>query len=225
MRHMRLLALCCASAFLGSCSESTAPTAQLSIHGKRAGHAVVIPRGSVTVDGTIGTVEWGNALLVPLTVPLSGGTSAVVDLRLVQDRENLYASARVPLTGIAVVLGVTFDNDRNGAQDVGEDEVFAGTTGVVADGIAVAGGRENDQFLGGTLDVTAGWRTTTNAIEIELSHPLNSGDIYDIAVGNNGKLSATLLVSLLGLDSGSLGFRYYPGGISPAFGAFRVARH
>jgi hypothetical protein len=198
---------------------------------KAGGHALVIPRGSVIVDGTIGSTEWAPALQLPLAVPIVGSTPLPVDLRVLQDGENLYASVRVPRTDVTVVLGVDYDNNRNGVKDSGEDEVFASTAGAVADGVSIdcesshGCGRQNDQALGGTLDVTASWGTTTNVTALELSHPLASGDSYDIAVGKNGKFAAYLFVSLIGAGNQFLGVAYYPGPTAVDHGAFRAAHH
>lgn len=225
MAPKKLLVLWCAASLLVSCDDSTVPTELPSVQTKQAGHAVVIPRGSVTVDGTMGPDEWGSALPLPLTIPIVGGTSVSADLRLANDGENLYASVHVPVTDIVVVLGIGYDNNRNGVADNGEDFVAVNTQGSIVDMYNVscgpgpcAGAHDN------SVDVDFAWRQTADAVELELSHPLADGDVNDIAVGPNGKMSANILVSLIGPEQ-YLGFRYYPGGISANFGAFRIGRH
>lgn len=110
MQDVRLCALCCAASFLASGTDTT-PTAPTSIEAEQGAHALVIPRGSVTVDGTIGATEWGTALQLPLSVAIAGGRSVPVDLRVFQDRENLYESVHVPRTDVTVVLGIVYDNN------------------------------------------------------------------------------------------------------------------
>lgn len=231
MRTIKLLALCCAASSVLSCTENATPTAPTGVNAKQGGHWLVIPRGSVTVDGTIGPAEWAGALQLPLNISIAGGGSVATDLRLLQDGENLYASVKVPRTDVTVGLGITYDNNRDGVQGSGEDYAWVSTNGALTDGVTIAcegpGGckPQNDQALGGTLDVTGGWQATTNATEVEFSHPLASADTLDVAVGNNGKLSAQVFVSLIGPGDQFLGVAYYPGPTSFDFGAFRIARH
>lgn len=187
--------------------------------------AMTIPQGLVTVDGAVEADEWGSALRVPLIIPLLDGSSVSADVRLLHDGVNLYASVRVQRTGVTTILGLIYDNDRDGIEDNGDDDIWGSSLGVRTDAVITRCetqcGPENDAFLGGTNDVSIASRTTADAVELELAHPLASGDVYDVSVGADGRLGLSLLVSLLTPSDQFLGASFYPG--VPHFGQFIVA--
>lgn len=165
--------------------------------------------GTAVIDGFIGNDEWADAAAPSFPVTVPGGGTANGTLWVMNDATNLYIALSIVHLGdilnLAVFLDASGDGDTLGP---GDDLIgYTTNTGVVQDLFTGPSGGF-DTSDGGTLDVVGASATTTVSTYLELSHPLDSGDLgHDIAVGPNDLVAFFAQISFL--TDGATTF--YPG--------------
>lgn len=165
-------------ALLGACAVAAPATAQ-----------VLSGTGTAVIDGVIDNQEWIDAAAPLFLVNTPGGTEGAA-LYVMNDATNLYFGLVVVYLGGAVDLSVEFDAS-------GDDETLtAGDDGIgcyslndaARDGYRTESMAPSDTSGGGSIDVACASSTTAVSTYIEMSHPLDSGDGRDIAVGPGATL-------------------------------------
>lgn len=140
--------------------------------------------GTAVIDGVIDNQEWIDAA-APLFLADTPGGMETAALYVMNDATNLYFGLVIVYLGGAVDLSVEFDAS-------GDDETLtAGDDGIgcyslndaARDGYRTESMAPSDTSGGGSIDVACASSTTAVSTYIEMSHPLDSGDGRDIAVG------------------------------------------
>jgi len=169
------------------CGERESPTAPAS-----STPANEKPSLRVTIDGAIGKNEWRNAASLSF---LANAPEGLVPAELLAQRDEttLYLAIVIhrPAGGLDGSAGFEFDNDNDGVpiEDL-DDQIITG--GVPpSSGLADfyrgtfngSSGSESDVADGGTNDGQAAVSSDATTTTYEFSHPLDSGDPHDIALG------------------------------------------
>ncbi len=141
----------------------------------------VAASGTAGIDGVASPGEWDAA--EEYTV-FGGPTLTGTTVRFMADAANLYILVSYPDSVNSV--GVRFDNTLDLVLD-GDDLIGGGTSGL-GDRVFEGGSYVRDDVEHGEA---AGTVTSSSAIH-ELSHPLDSGDPQDIAVGAGARLGVCL---------------------------------
>lgn len=156
--------------------------------------------GTATVDGVEGTGEWPSGSCAAVTFNLPGGGTTPGEFCFMNDQGTLYVrSTYQRTTDPASTLFV--DLDRDGDQIVGadpgddvialqqnngsgffRDEVYFDDNtfqGVTCGSTVCA---TEDTQLGGTSDGGGAYANNSGEVVLEISHPLSSGDTYDVSL-------------------------------------------
>ncbi len=166
--------------------------------------------GTAVIDGVIDNQEWADADAPLFLLNLPGGDTTAAALYVMNDATNLYLGFVVLYLDDLIDVGVFFDASGDGeAPTVGDDTIgFTTTSGAVRDGYFETGLSPFDTSDGGTLDVVGASSTTSVSTQIEISHPLRSGDTgHDIDVGPDDLLAFYAQVRLFPCCTDS----FYPG--------------
>lgn len=142
--------------------------------------------GTAVIDGVIDNVEWAGADAPIFQIDKPGGGTVNGSLFVMNDATNLYIALVVVYLDGGIDLSVEFDASGDGETlGAGDDDIgFNTSSGTARDGYRTASTAPSDTSGGGTLDVIGAWSTTAVSTYIEISHPLDSGDVgHDIAVG------------------------------------------
>jgi hypothetical protein len=163
--------------------------------------------GTATVDGVLGQGEWDNASFTfgPITVNLPGGATTTATGFVMNDQSDLFLAVQFDqdLSSFNThTLAVRFDenpvdSDWNlGADGNGDDgltvqqKAFGARVDRLFDSHFNCGPftpaapcqGQNDSEWGGTTDGTTAVVSDGSRTVIEVSHPLNTGDIRDAAL-------------------------------------------
>jgi Tol biopolymer transport system component len=157
-----------------------------------------------TVDGLIGSSEWADA--IPYTVDF--GALGTATVRFVHTPTDLYVGVVVndPSATPTPAFDVFFDNDHDGAKDLGDDAWLAFTNGFAQDFFFDPGGtggasHYNDTVGGGTTETVAAATASGTGSTFELRHPLCSADTaHDICASTGQTLGVDFQY-----DRGTLG--------------------
>ena len=164
--------------------------------------------GTAVIDGFIGNDEWASASAPLFLVDTPGGTEGGA-LYVMNDATNLYVGLVVVYLGGAVDLSVELDaSGDDETLTAGDDAIGCYSLNDAArDVYRIESSAPSDASGGGTVDVSCASATTAVSTYIEMSHPLDSGDGRDIAVGLGALLPffASIRVFPGSHDS------YYPG--------------
>ena len=154
--------------------------------------------GTPTIDGIQSTGEWDTAVQIPVFT-LAPGT-----VYIMHDFTNLYFALRVTdnTLGNDDRFEIRFDNAHNGTIDDGDDELRLGGLSLFRDAhfeasIPTFGIHDAQQDGSGA----AGHAGADNFFEI--SHPLNSGEVDDIAIAEGDSISFCLRYFLDGTSYAS----------------------
>lgn len=150
------------------------------------------------LDGVIGDEEWGGAASYQVTV-----NNRSVSIYVMNDAQNLYVAVKVitPNAGYERdAVRLEFDNDNDGDfYEVGNDQIQLYLSGEFVDYSRRATGgpiaAASDQNYGGTTDGGGGGHSTRNENSFEISHPLNSGDVLDIALSPGDVVGVQMSIS------------------------------
>jgi len=171
--------------------------------------AVLSGSGTATLDGVLAPGEWDGAGSAMFPLNLIGGGTTPATLRVMNDATDLYLA--LSFSAEALSYDADFELDANG------DGLFGGAQ-TADDGIGLSsngGTRDNfrlgltaplDTEDGGTNDVLGAYAKQNSDVVLELSHPLDSGDVgHDMAFGPSDvfafRLSARLIESPDVVDS------------------------
>ena len=150
--------------------------------------------GTASVDGTFSPGEWDSALRVPVFGESLPGSAAFI----MNDEQNIYFAFQAPDSTLSPndTFAVRFDNAHNGTIDVGDDEIL------------LSPGNYRDTHYGdgyGVLDPlqsgVGGTSSNGTMNFFEVSHPLNSGDVNDIALSAGDTVGLAFRYSLDGIAS------------------------
>lgn len=165
---------------LAACADGTAPPRpeRPSLNKKAA---------YVRIDGVISrTSEWRDATSLKFMANAPEGL-VPAELLSMRDEANLYFAVILqrPAGGLDGEAIIVFDNDNDGERELYDDQIFAG--GVppargLADAYLGPEGTTFDALEGGTGDGDAAVASTATTTTYEIRHPLNSGDLYDVAL-------------------------------------------
>ncbi len=147
----------------------------------------VAASGTPTIDGVASPGEWDAAEEYAV---FGGPTLTGSTVRFMADATNLYVLVTYPDSVDGV--GVRFDNSLDLALD-GDDLIAGGSFGF-SDQVFDGGNYVHDNVANGNAAVTL---TSSSGVH-ELSHPLNSGDPQDIAVGAGARLGVCLQAGIGG---------------------------
>ncbi len=149
-----------------------------------SGDNFISPIGTPVIDGVQDGAEWDSAVQIPVFTTFPGpGT-----LFIMNDDTNLYLALKVPEAPPIEnndIFEIRFDNGNDGVLTDGDDELRL-------DGVSTF---SDTHFFGtffGVADTTtdgAGSAANDGTFNFfEIAHPLNSGDVNDIAVAPGGTL-------------------------------------
>jgi len=149
-----------------------------------SGDVLISTFGTPTIDGVQSPGEWDTAVQIPV-FPFAPGT-----LFIMHDATNLYFALRVTDSTFGSRDGfeIRLDNNHNGIIDDGDDGLFFG------DSFGPPSFRDThheDSFgiLDAQQDGTGAAANDGTHNFFEISHPLNSGNIDDIAVFEGDTIS------------------------------------
>jgi hypothetical protein len=187
------------------CGDSESPTPLAS-----GPPAFEKPALRVTIDGIISKNEWRNAASLSFKANSPEGL-VPAELLAQRDETTLYLAIVIhrPAGGLDGSAAFEFDNDNDDValEDL-DDQIITG--GVPpASGLFDAhratfngsSGSEGDVAAGGTTDGAAAVGSDAATTTYEFSHPLDSGDRYDVALGKAMRqvgLEADLRIALPG---------------------------
>jgi len=192
--------------------------------------------GTATIDGQIGVGEWTAARFeTVLNLPNRRQTKATI--LVMNDSDSLYAALVVPNGGsdwrVAFTVLPDHPQDRSW---IGDDyfglEYVGGTVGLMPVDRAILSEDfcglfrcgSDDIELGGTEDGEVAWTSTISQTVVEISHPLASGDVYDIHIDPTDPTVYLLLVPHVVLLNGGtpsgrrsvvIPIHYVPAGLGP----------
>lgn len=128
------------------------------------------------IDGVRSPGEWDDVVPRPVFTGLTGSL-----LYVLNDNTNLYVALWVPDTSLSIIdqFRLRIDSDHDGLNMEGDDELGVTGTGIFFD-LHYAGGfwNQGDAFSDGSA--AAG--PVDGGGFYELSHPLDSGDMYDMSI-------------------------------------------
>jgi hypothetical protein len=165
------------------------------------------------IDGVIDNAEWADAAAPLFLVDVPGGGTTQAAFYVMNDATNLYIGLVVVYLDSGIDLSVSFDASGDGdTLGSGDDGIgFYSGSGLPRDGYWTATTAPSDTSGGGTLDVVGASSTTAVSTYIEISHPLDSGDMgHDIAVGEDDLVAFFAQIRLFpgSVDS------FYPGPVA-----------
>jgi hypothetical protein len=165
-----------------------------------------------TIDGVIGVAEWANAGTLPITVNLPEGGTAAGTLYAMNDNTNIYFAMSVPRTALEqqdTIFSVRLDQVHGtGFGDNNDDIVVISTSGFFDDvrtnlppcpagnPPGFCGPKDVDVTPPGTTDGSGAVTNDGTNTMWELSHPLSSGDTYDISVTTTDVVGFSISISL-----------------------------
>jgi hypothetical protein len=152
--------------------------------------------GTPVIDGVMSAAEWATAARFDFQTnlpPFDGGGTAPASLFVMNDGSNLFFAVQIsrPSYGGATNPGFIFDNNDDGCPEEGDDgfNMYVGLYSPVTlsdiHRFSCPGAPVNsvgcstwDAEKNGTAAAGSDGIYTT----VEMSHPLNSGDAFDIAL-------------------------------------------
>lgn len=145
--------------------------------------------GTAVIDGFIDNEEWIDAAAPLFLVDTPGGDEGAA-LYVMNDATNLYFGLVVVYLDGAVDLSLEFDASGDGETLTADDDAIGcySLNDAARDGYRTVSTAPSDVSGGGTIDVSCASSTTAVSTYIEMSHPLDSGDGRDIAVGPGATL-------------------------------------
>ena len=165
-----------------------------------------------TIDGVIGVAEWANAGTLPITVNLPEGGTAAGTLYAMNDNTNIYFAMSVPRTALEqqdTIFSVRLDQVHGtGFGDNNDDVVVINTSGFfdavrtnlppcpAGNPPGFCGPKDVDVTPPGTTDGSGAVTNDGTNTMWELSHPLSSGDTYDISVTTTDVVGFAISISL-----------------------------
>jgi hypothetical protein len=169
--------------------------------------------GTAEIDGDIGAAEWEDSATRLFTVNEPGAGVDLASISVMNDSTNLYFAFQIPYLGGGIDVTLYFDASGDGQTVTSGDDAigFYTATGSVRDLFQLASTIDFDTQALGTNDVVAASSSNGVVREIELSHPLDSGDSQgkDISVGADDTLPFFAMIRLPGpLDT------FYPGPVA-----------
>lgn len=149
----------------------------LIVGGVLQAHAVPVGVGTPTIDGSLGSGEWDNAM----SWSVFGGAYAGSTFYMMNDLDNLYLALSVVDSTFTDfdILNIRFDNANNGTEDAGDDELF----------LSRVEGFRDAHFNGTSWGISDVTQNGAGAVQdlgtvnfFEVAHPLASGDAFDFSL-------------------------------------------
>lgn len=149
--------------------------------------------GTATIDGYMSAGEWDGAGAYSFDADIGDGNSVPATLYMMDDGANLYIAVAVEQSALpsSSSFRLLFDNDADGIVRTGDDLVQvsgdsrrASYTAPLYDGhIRFGAGLPTDTEYGGTTDGAGAIANDGTLTVLEVSHPLSSGDAFDLDLG------------------------------------------
>jgi hypothetical protein len=162
-------------------------------------------QGTATIDGVLSPGEWDLATSTPVAINVEGGTTPG-QLLVMNDGVNLYVAVAFlrASADFGSSVALEFDKDRSGNVSDGDDFIVL-TPGVgFSDGVrstappcspgALCAPADTD--VGGTNDGAGAFHNDGRMSVYELSHPLNSGDVHDVALQSASTIGMNVFLRL-----------------------------
>ena len=154
-------------------------------------------RGTATIDGQLGTAEWANSVCKLLTVNTPGGGTTPATVCVMSDAANFYVSLvydrGVSDPGHTLAIELDGEGNANFLHDT-----FLQTTTNFVDGFRTETLAPMDTEFGSTNDGAGALnRSIGTRVVYEMRHPLNSGDIRDIAKAPGQQLRFNLSLRMI----------------------------
>jgi len=153
--------------------------------------------GTAQIDGLRSVGEWDDAYVIPVF----GGKSEADMLLVMNDETNLYIALSVidNALGPRDQFGIRFDNSHNGIFDVNDDSMALAQLGYPNDGHFNGTNWTEDS----RIDVEGAAQNDGTRNFMELSKPLNSGDVndFDLSIGDTIGFCITYVANGITNDS------------------------
>ncbi len=177
-----------------------------------------------TIDGVIGVAEWANAGTLPITVNLPEGGTAAGTMFAMHDNTDMFFAMSVPRTALEqqdTIFSIEFDQVHGTGFSDNNDDVIVLNTGGFFDDVRTnlppcpagsppgqCGPKDVDVIPPGTTDGSGAVTNDGTNTMWELSHPLSSGDTYDISVTTADVVGFRIGISLN--SNAAPGFTSFP---------------
>lgn len=171
--------------------------------------AIPIPlsgNGTATIDGVISPLEWGSAGFFDFLVNTPGSGTADGRFYIMNDTDNMYFALRFErsIADAGNSFSIEFDNDNSGNISEGDDGIILNPNPSVgfsdlfrSSGYSCPSGALcsfRDTNIGGTVDGTGAFSNDGTYTMYELSHPLDSGDMFDYSLTAGDMLGFSLFI-------------------------------
>jgi hypothetical protein len=188
----------------------------VSVNGHHPG-IVLTSFGTATVDGMMTPGEWDAAATVEFSANIpanDGGGTTPATLYVMNDGTSLYLGVRIKRSSFGGATSAFFeiDNNHDGERDE-RDDVFGMNVGIFSPPDFVDGFRTFQppcpmNSLCGLLDLDFGGTSDGNSAAsndgeytiLEMAHPFNSGDPYDVALAAGDRIGVALFLRLFALN-------------------------
>jgi hypothetical protein len=202
--------------------------------------------GTAKVDGLMIIGEWDGASKIEFlaNVPANdGGGTTPATLYVMNDDTTLYLAVKITRSSFGGATSAFFEFDNNHQGERGErDDVFGTNVGILSPAEFFDDFRTFQppcpmNSLCGFLDVDFGGTNDGNSAAsndgeftvLEISHPLNSGDLRDFAVLPGDRIGFSLFLRLFALNPtcgscfADLADTYFPSSNAALFGDIVIA--
>ena len=194
-------------AFGQSTRARATPPTEKRVGRDASGRMLLSGYGRARMDGALRPGEWADAGRVPVSIDTPEGGSVPGMLYAMNDDVNLYFALSFDAVAVGNSASISFADDLTVDRfDAGNDVILHNPDTRFYDHSGYVGGtcRQGamcvglDTERGGTNDGAAAFSSTGSRTVYEFSHPLNSGDALDIAIGPGKRIGFNLNVRLLG---------------------------